>query len=58
MELDPAVETVSGLSKVSYGSCANILTREQALIDQTIGTLSDAAMRQIEDCLKKVLALP
>ena len=58
VELDPAVETVSGLSKVSYASCANILTREQALIDQTIGTLSDAAMRQIEDCLKKVLALP
>ena len=39
-------------------SCKDILTRDQALILRTIGVLSDAAMRQIEDCLKTVLELP
>ena len=34
--IDPAQETGSGLKKVSYVSCTNILTREQALIDQTL----------------------
>jgi len=58
VELDPAVETVSGLTKVSYASCPNIMTRDQALIDQTIDTLSDAAIQQIEECLKKALGLP
>src|SRR5258708_790375 len=58
VELDPAVETVSGLLKVSYASCSNLLTRDQTLIDQTLGTLSAAAMQQIEDCLKRVLGLP
>src|SRR5262245_38779740 len=58
VELDPATETVSGLSKVSYASCPNIMTLDQALIYQTIGTLSAAAMQQIEDCLKNVLSLP
>jgi hypothetical protein len=43
---------------VSYASCANLLTADQALIDQTIGYLSDAAMGQISDCLRKVLELP
>jgi len=58
VELDPATETVSGLRKVSNASCPNIMTLDQALIYQTIGTLSAAAMQQIEDCLKKVLSLP
>jgi mRNA-degrading endonuclease toxin of MazEF toxin-antitoxin module len=57
-ELDPAMETVSGLIKVSDASCSTILTRDQTLIDQTLGTLSTAAMQRIEDCLKKVLGLP
>jgi len=57
-ELDPARETASGLLHLSYAFCTNILTTEQALIDQTIGYLSDAAMQQISDCLKQVLELP
>ena len=56
--IDPAVETASGLSKVCYASCKDLLTRDQALTLQTIGILSDAIMRQIEDCLKAVLELP
>ena len=56
--LDPAVETTSGLLHVSYAFCPNVLTAEQALIDQTIGRLSDAAMREIDRCLKATLQLP
>ena len=56
--IDPAVETASGLSKICYASCKDVLTRDQALILRTIGVLSDAIMRQIEDCLKAVLELP
>jgi hypothetical protein len=41
-----------------YASCKDILTREQSLILRTVGLLSDAVMRQIEDCLKKVLEIP
>ncbi len=40
--IDPAVETISGLSKVCYASCKDILTRDQALIPRTIGVLSDS----------------
>jgi mRNA-degrading endonuclease toxin of MazEF toxin-antitoxin module len=58
VELDPAVETLSGLSKVCYASCKDLLTRDQTLVLRTAGVLSDAAMRQIEDCLKRVLGLP
>lgn len=58
VELDPAAETLSGLSKVCYASCKDLLTRDQALILRTVGVLSDAAMRQIEDCLKRVLGIP
>lgn len=58
VELDPARETLSGLVQVCYASCANILTTDPTFIDQTIGILSDAAMRQIEECLKKVLEIP
>jgi mRNA interferase MazF len=56
--LDPAQETASGLLHVSVASCANLLTADPVLIDQTIGYLSDAAMQQISDSLKKVLELP
>ena len=55
--IDPAVESASGLSKVCYASCKDMLTRDQALILRTIGVLSDAIMSQIEDCLKAVLEL-
>jgi mRNA-degrading endonuclease toxin of MazEF toxin-antitoxin module len=58
VEIDPAVETLSGLSKLCYASCKDILTREQSLVLRTVGLLSDTVMRQIEDCLKKVLEIP
>ena len=58
VELDPAVETHSGLSKVCVASCSNIMTFEQLRVLRTIGFLSTAAMQQIEDCLKKVMAIP
>lgn len=57
VRLDPAVETLAGLKKVCYASCKDILTREQALVHAAVGVLSDAAMRQIEACLKRVLDL-
>ena len=57
VELDPAVETNSGLSKVCYASCPNVLTLDQTLGLQTIGYLSDAIMQQIEACLKVVLEI-
>lgn len=56
--IDPAVETASGLSKLCYASCKDILTRDQTLILRTVGVLSDAAMLQIEACLKAVLEIP
>jgi mRNA-degrading endonuclease toxin of MazEF toxin-antitoxin module len=56
--LDPVAEPASGLSRVCVASCLNITTFEQARVLRTIGYLSDAAMQQIGDCLKKVLELP
>jgi mRNA interferase MazF len=56
--IDPKVETSSGLRKASVANCTNILTRDQTLAPRTIGYVSDAVLRQIEDCLKKVLELP
>jgi mRNA-degrading endonuclease toxin of MazEF toxin-antitoxin module len=58
VEIDPALEAHSGLSKICYASCYNILTRDQTIIGQTIGYLSNAIMQQVEDCLKKVLEIP
>ena len=58
VEIDPSVETGSGLIKVCYASCANVLTLDQALILQTVGYLSGAVLRQIEACLKTVMELP
>src|SRR3954454_3519470 len=55
VRLDPALETLSGLSKVCYASCRDILTRDQALVLGSVGLLSDATMLQIEACLKRVL---
>jgi mRNA-degrading endonuclease toxin of MazEF toxin-antitoxin module len=56
--IDPAVETASGLSRLCYASCMNILTRDQALVGRTIGYLSNAVMQEIGNCLKTVLQLP
>jgi mRNA interferase MazF len=58
VELDPAAETRSGLKHLCYASCKDLLTREQALVHHALGVLSDAAMRQIEACLKTVLEIP
>src|ERR1700722_9161560 len=55
VELDPALEPGSGLSKLCYASCNNLVTRDQAMVGAVVGYLSDAAMWEIEDCLKKVL---
>lgn len=56
--LDPAVETGSGLSRVCLASCLNLVTFEQMQVLRTIGYLSDAAMREIEGCLKVILEIP
>lgn len=58
VELDPTKETMSGLKRVCYASCTNLVTADSAFLDQVIGVLSDAAMRQIEACLKIVLEIP
>jgi mRNA-degrading endonuclease toxin of MazEF toxin-antitoxin module len=58
VEIDPTQETGSGLVKVSYASCMNVLAREQALVDQTLGSLSATTMQKIEECLKVVLRIP
>ena len=57
VKLDPADEQGSGLSKVCYASCKDILTRDQALAGPVIGYLSDAVMQQIGECLKVVMEL-
>jgi mRNA-degrading endonuclease toxin of MazEF toxin-antitoxin module len=56
--LDPAVETGSGLRKVCYACCTNVLTIEQDKVLRNVGYLSDATMRQIEGCLKVMLGIP
>jgi mRNA interferase MazF len=58
VRLDPAAEPASGLLHLSYAFCPNLPTAEQALIDQTIGRLSDAAMAEIDRCPKATLGLP
>lgn len=58
VEIDPAQEPNTGLLHLSYVFGANLLTEEQARVDQTIGYLSAATMRRIDDCLKTVLAIP
>jgi mRNA-degrading endonuclease toxin of MazEF toxin-antitoxin module len=58
VELDPAVETASGLLHLSYAFCPNLLTADPAFIASTIGMLSDQAMRKIDECLKATLAIP
>src|SRR5437870_4040199 len=45
VEIDPAQEPNSGLSKKCYASCFNILTRDQTVVSQPIGYLSDMIMR-------------
>lgn len=56
--LDPAIEAGSGLSKVCYASCTNLLTIEQDKVLHNIGYLSDAVMQQIDAYLRVVLEIP
>jgi mRNA interferase MazF len=58
VRLDPVIETTSGLKIVSYAFCPNVMTAEQTAIDQAIGFLSDAAIRQLEACLRSTLQIP
>jgi mRNA interferase MazF len=58
VEIDPAAEPASGLVKLSYASCKDLLTRDQTLVHHVPGVLSDTAMRQIADCLKQIMDLP
>ena len=57
VKLDPASETASGLNKVCYACCYEILTRDEAVVGRVIGYLSHGAMQQIEASLKAVLEL-
>ena len=49
---------VSGVWQRGQGVCPNLMTADPAFVDQTIGSLSDATMQQIDACLKAALALP
>jgi mRNA-degrading endonuclease toxin of MazEF toxin-antitoxin module len=57
VEIDPSAETASGLTKVCYASCTNVLTLDQSLVLGTVGVLSDALLQQIEACLRTVLGI-
>lgn len=57
VKIDPASEITSGLSKVCYASCKDILTRDKSLVIRTVGYLSDIVMRQIGASLKQVLEI-
>jgi mRNA-degrading endonuclease toxin of MazEF toxin-antitoxin module len=57
VEIDASVETGSGLSRACVASCMNVVTFEQTRILQHLGFLCDAAMQQIEACLKTVLTI-
>ena len=48
VELDPAIETTSGLSRLCYVSCKDVTTCDQTRVLRTVGYLSDAAMQRIE----------
>jgi mRNA-degrading endonuclease toxin of MazEF toxin-antitoxin module len=56
--IDPAIELRSGLRFTSAVSCNNLHTFDQSRIIQVIGSLSPAAMQQIEARIKTVLGLP
>jgi hypothetical protein len=46
------------LSKVCYACCYEFLTRDEAHVGPVVGSLSLAAMQEIEKCLKAVLEIP
>src|SRR5690348_14964497 len=47
VEIDPAAEPGSGLSKKCYVNCTNFLTRDQSILGDTIGIISDALLREV-----------
>jgi mRNA interferase MazF len=55
--LDPASEPISGLKKKCVAACSDILSYDQSMIQARIGTLSDATMDVIDECLKSALGL-
>jgi mRNA-degrading endonuclease toxin of MazEF toxin-antitoxin module len=55
--IDPAVESACGLRYPSVASCNNLLTIDQGLIVQAIGSVSPATMQQVDDRLKTSLGL-
>ena len=58
VQLDPAIETNSGLNKVCFANCYSILTRDETVVGPVVGSLSLAAMQEIEKCLKTVFEIP
>jgi len=58
VRIDPATEPNSGLLHVSFAFCPNVITYDESLIDQTIGTLTTSTMDQVDQCLKSTLGLP
>lgn len=58
VRLDPGIKTTFGLSKLCYAYCYAILTRDEAVIGRVVGSLSLAAVQEIEQCLKTALELP
>src|SRR5947209_18307093 len=57
VRIDPAVDSSSALSKASYASCKDILTRGQALVLGSVGVMTDAATPQIEVSQNQTLGL-
>jgi mRNA interferase MazF len=57
VRLNPALETSSGLAKVCFANCYSILSRDEAVVGPTIGSISLAAMQEIEKCLRAVLEI-
>ena len=48
----------SGLRFPSLVSCNNLFTIDQSRIQQVLGRLSDALLRDLNDCVKAALDLP
>ncbi|HMV50623.1 MAG TPA: type II toxin-antitoxin system PemK/MazF family toxin [Blastocatellia bacterium] len=48
----------SGLRQDSVVNCVNLLTLDKDKVLKKLGTLPDALMQQVNDCLKSALELP
>jgi mRNA interferase MazF len=58
LPIDPAAEPGSGLTIPSLVVCEQLYTIRKDRIIRTIGILSPATMRLVDDCLKVALGLP